>query len=210
MSGPQSQQEPFIAVSNIVVFPHAVQRIKLTTDIEFSGRHVVLIYKTKQSHSSTGVLCEIIDDQLQSDGHFLVLEGMQRVNIESLDDLTVTFRRYEETLSLTNDVLHLSETIYDTFKQHHQLIHSDDVSMDTLISVIHPNQPNELADFIASYLPIGYEQKLAIIESINVYHRLELVHHALNKLFIDCNSLQVLPNNEKWVLEPCDPLLKTY
>ena len=59
------------------------------------------------------------------------------------------------------------------------------MSMDTLLSVIHPDQPNELADFISSYLPLNYDEKLNVIESIDVYHRLEQVQQYLSKLLID-------------------------
>ena len=60
--------------------------------------------------------------------------------------------------------------------------------MDTLLSVIHPDQPNELADFISSYLPMKYGEKVEIIESIDIYHRLEQVKQCLNKLLIDGNQ----------------------
>ena len=53
------------------------------------------------------------------------------------------------------------------------------------LSVIHPDHPNELVDFISSYLPMTYGEKVEIIESIDIYHRLEQVKQCLNKLLID-------------------------
>tara|TARA_A100001015_G_scaffold158201_1_gene175553 strand:+ start:4 stop:1866 length:1863 start_codon:yes stop_codon:yes gene_type:complete len=64
--------------------------------------------------------------------------------------------------------------------------------MDTLLSVINPDQPQELADFISSYLPMKYDEKVEIIESIDIYHRLEQVQHCLNRLLIDAEINQQL------------------
>ena len=185
MSPIHKQTEIFISISDVVIFPHAVERIKLTRDLNLPGRHVVLVYLNQGSHSKTAVLCEVIDDQVQQDGHFLVLEGMQRVSIHNINDNMVTFTRYEEVFELSDDLKTLSQSIYSLFQEHHRLLDNEDLSMETLLSVIHPDQPNELADFIASYLPINYPQKLELIESVNVYHRLELIQKHLNQLLID-------------------------
>ena len=70
----KTSKELFITVSNVVVFPQTVQRIRLAEDIELNDRHVVVIFTKKQQTSPTGVLCELIDQHHQSDGRYVVLE----------------------------------------------------------------------------------------------------------------------------------------
>ena len=181
----QTLDELFIPLGTTIIFPQTVKRIKVSDEIQLNNRHIVAIYKKKQTFSGTGILCEIIDEYTQHDGRFFVLEGMQRVNIIKQEGDYVTYSLCEESFNKSSDLLDLSNSVYDLFKEHHSLIESEDMSMDTLLSVIHPEQPNELADFITSYLPLSFDQKLAIIESVNVYHRLEQLQTYLNKLLID-------------------------
>ena len=68
-------------LTDVVVFPQTIQRIKVPDDLSIDNRHLVALYSKKQQLSSTGVLCELIDEQHQPDGRFIVIEGMQRVNI---------------------------------------------------------------------------------------------------------------------------------
>jgi len=184
--------EVAIPVTDIVVFPQTVNRIKVPDDIEFNERHFVALFSKQSAWSSTGVLCEIIDEQHQHDGRFVVMEGMQRVNIHQRNHHEVTYSLCETSVNKTRDLLNLSNTVYDLFKEHHAMFDSEDMSMDTLLSVIHPDQPNELADFISSYLPMSYDEKVDIIESIDVYHRLEQVKHCLNKQLMDAEVNQQL------------------
>ncbi len=181
----QTLDELFISLSSTVIFPQTVKRVKVDDDIQVKERHIVAIYEKKQSISSTGILCEVIDEHTQHDGRFFVLEGMQRVNIHKQDGQYVTYSLCDQSFNKSSDLLDLSNLVYDLFKEHHGLIESEDMSLDTLLSVIHPDQPNELADFISSYLPISFEEKLSIIESVDVYHRLEQLQSYLNKLLID-------------------------
>lgn len=179
-------------LTDVVVFPQTIQRIKVPDDLSIDNRHLVALYSKKQQLSSTGVLCELIDEQHQPDGRFIVIEGMQRVNIHERKKSLVSYSLCETSINKTRDLLSLSNTVYDLFKEHHNMFESEDMSMDTLLSVIHPDQPQELADFISSYLPMNYDEKVAIIESIDVYHRLEQVKHCLNKLLIDAEINQQL------------------
>ena len=184
--------EVAISLTNIVVFPQTVQRIKVPDSLEIVNRHLIVLFSKKQTISTTGVLCELIDEQHQHDGRFVVLGGMQRVNIHHRSNHEATYSLCETNFNKTRDLLNLSNTVYDLFKEHHAMFESDDMSMDTLLSVIHPDQPNELADFISSYLPMKYHEKVDIIESIDVYHRLEQVKSCLNKLLIDAEINQQL------------------
>ena len=177
--------ETCISLVDIVVFPQTVQRLNIPEDLHINNRHLVVLFVKDKTTSSTGVLCEIIDEQNQQDGRFVVLEGMQRVNIHERAQHEVTYSLCEQQFNKTRDLISLSNTVYDLFKAHHSMFDSNDMSMDTLLSVIHPDQPNELADFISSYLPMTYGEKVEIIESIDIYHRLEQVKQCLNKLLID-------------------------
>ncbi len=177
--------EVAIALANVVVFPQTVKRLTVPEDIDIKTRHIVAIFSNNGLFSSTGVLCELIDEQRQSDGRMVVVEGMQRVNIHERSKGEVTYSLCNPVVNKTSDLIALSNTVYDLFKEHHRLFNSDDMSMDTLLSVIHPDQPDELADFIASYLPMSHDEKVSIIESIDIYHRLEQVKHCLNRLLMD-------------------------
>ena len=192
MNGKNQLTEVAISLTDVVVFPQTIQRIKVPFELELMNRHLVALFSKKQTLSTTGVLCELIDEQHQHDGRFLVLEGMQRVNIHHRTKDEVTYSLYDMNYNKTRDLLDLSNTVYDLFKEHHAMFETDDMSMDTLLSVIHPDQPNELADFISSYLPMKYDEKVAIIESIDIYHRLEQVKTSLNKLLIDAEINQQL------------------
>ena len=192
MDGKNQLTEVAIPLTDIVVFPQTVQRIKIPEGLEIINRHLVALFSKKQTLSNTGVLCELIDEQHQHDGRFVVLEGMQRVNIHKRGKDNVTYSLCETNFNKTRDLLDLSNNVYDLFKEHHSMFESDDMSMDTLLSVIHPDQPNELADFISSYLPMKYDEKVEIIESIDIYHRLEQVKQCLNKLLIDAEINQQL------------------
>ena len=186
------QNEIGVVLTDIVVFPQTVQRIRVSDQLQLQTRHLVTLVKNKQGFSSTGVLCELIDEQHQPDGRFLVIEGMQRVNILKTKKDLITYTICETSFNKTRDLLALSNKVYDLFKQHHSMFESEDMSLDTLLSVIHPDQPHELTDFISSYLPLKYEEKVTILESIDVYHRLEQVEHCLNRLLIDAEINQQL------------------
>jgi ATP-dependent Lon protease len=190
MSQPQLTASS-ISLTDMVVFPQTVQRVKIPEGLEIDDRHLVILYVNQSTISSTGVLCEIIDEH-HHDGRFVVLEGMNRVNIHDRKSNTVFYTLCEDHFNKTTDLIQLSNLVYDLFKEHHAMFESDDMSMDTLLSVIHPDQPHELADFISSYLPMSYNEKVAIIESIDIYHRLEQVKHCLNKLLIDAQFSQKL------------------
>jgi ATP-dependent Lon protease len=177
--------ETGITLRDTVVFPQTVKRLRVSEDVAIQDRHVVALFTKKEGVCFTGVLCELIDEQRQPDGHFLVVEGMKRVTIHRQQGTQVTYSLCDTTVNKTSDLLSLSNTVYDLFKEHHGILNSEDLSLDTLLSVIHPDQPEELADFISSYLPIRYDDKVAIIESVDVYHRLEQVKHALNQLLMD-------------------------
>jgi ATP-dependent Lon protease len=185
-------KEVGIVLTDIVVFPQTVQRIRINDDLIIKDRHIIALYTGASTISSTGVLCELIDEQQQHDGRFLVIEGMQRVNIHERDQDIVTYSLCETLFNRTRDLISLSNKVYDLFKQHRAMFEAEDMSLDTLLSVIHPDQPHELADFISSYLPMKYEDKLSIIESIDVYHRLEQLEHCLNRLLIDAEINQQL------------------
>ena len=192
MSQKNQLTEVAISLTDIVVFPQTIQRIKVPAHLELVNRHLVVLYIKQQTLCVTGVLCELIDEQHQHDGRFLVLEGMERVNIHHRSNDEATYSLCETNPHKTRDLLDLSNSVYDLFKEHHSMFESEDMSMDTLLSVIHPDQPHELADFISSYLPMTYDEKVTIIESIDVYHRLEQVKHCLNKLLIDAKIDQQL------------------
>ena len=185
-------KEVCVLLNDVVVFPQTVQRIRVNESLSIVNRHVVALFSNQNTVSSTGVLCELIDEQNQPDGRFLVIEGMQRVNIHKKDHDEVVYSLCDTTFNKTRDLISLSNKVFDLFKKHHAILDEDDMSFDTLLSVIHPDQPQELADFIASYLPMKYNEKVDIVESIDIYHRLEQVEHCLNQLLIDAEINQQL------------------
>jgi ATP-dependent Lon protease len=181
-----------ITLTDRVIFPQTIQRIRVSESIKPDNRHVVVVFTQRDKLMDTGVLCELIDEQYQPDGRVFVLEGMQRVLIKKHKNNTANYTLCETDFSANRDLLSLSNTVYQLFKDNHTLFDSDDISMDTLLSVIHPDQPSELADFIASYMPLSYAEKLSIIASVDVYHRLEEVKRHLSRLLIDAEVNQEL------------------
>lgn len=186
------QTQPCTNVSHIIVFPQTVKRIRLADDAVFNNRHIVLLFNNKTQRSNTGVLCELIDEQYHNGQRFVVLEGMQRVQLLSQSDGTATFIVVDESFTETPDLMAVSHELFMVFKEHFHSIQSDDMSLDTLLSIIDPNQPNEMTDFIASYLPLTYSEHLSILESHDTFHRIKLVQHMLNKAVIDSDMNQQL------------------
>ena len=118
MNGKNQLTEVAISLTDVVVFPQTIQRIKVPVELELMNRHLVVLFSKKQTLSTTGVLCELIDEQHQHDGRFLVLEGMQRVNIHHRKKDEATYSLCDMNYNKTRDLLDLSNTVYDLFKEH--------------------------------------------------------------------------------------------
>jgi hypothetical protein len=105
MSQPQLTASS-ISLTDMVVFPQTVQRVKIPEGLEIDDRHLVILYVNQSTISSTGVLCEIIDEH-HHDGRFVVLEGMNRVNIHDRKSNTVFYTLCEDHFNKKTDLIKL-------------------------------------------------------------------------------------------------------
>ncbi|MBL8434775.1 MAG: endopeptidase La [Zoogloea sp.] len=205
---PEDQIElPLLPLRDVVVFPHMViplfvgrpKSIKALENAMEAGKSILLVAQKSAAKDEPsaddlydlGCIANILQMLKLPDGTVKVLvEGVQRARVISIDDLRTLFVAKAQPLPAAeapnNEVEAMRRAIISQFDQYVKL--NKKIPPEILSSLSGIEDPGRLADTIAAHLPLKLEQKQEILEMFDAGERLERL---LNQLETELDILQV-------------------
>jgi ATP-dependent Lon protease len=188
---------PVLPLRDIVVFPHMIvplfvgreKSIKALEAVMVEGKEIILATQTEASIEdpdaeglyTTGTVGSILQLLKLPDGAVKVLvEGGDRVKLRmsSLSDdrgyLFVEADVAEQTSDRGADTTALGKATVHQFGQYIKL--NKKIASEVLNAVEQVEEPDKIADMIASHLAIKIAEKQDLLETLNVHDRLEKVY----------------------------------
>ena len=198
---------PLLPLRDVVVYPHMVtplfvgrgKSIEALERAMVSDKQVLLVAQrnpsvddpTAEDVYSIGTIASILQLLKLPDGTVKVLvEGVERANIEAVDDLDTFFRARivpmaaEELSGKEADIL-IRSTI-DQFEKYVNL--SKKVPAEVITSLSGIDDPGRLADTVAAHMALELPQKQTILEMASVRERIE---HLLNLMDAEVDVIEV-------------------
>lgn len=203
-----SQQNfPLLPLRDVVVFPSMViplfvgreKSIRALEEASGNGKQIFLVAQTDadvdnpdiDSVYPVGTIATILQLLKLPDGTVKVLvEGQQRANLNSLDDLEhyfvgdVTPVAGSELTVKENEVL--LHTLTNHFEQYVQL--SKKVPNEVLSTISHIDDADILADTIAAHISLKLDEKQKVLEIIDVTERIE---HLMGLMEVEIDLFKV-------------------
>lgn len=203
-----SQQNfPLLPLRDVVVFPSMViplfvgreKSIRALEEASENGKQIFLVAQTDadvdnpdiDSVYPVGTIATILQLLKLPDGTVKVLvEGQQRANLNSLDDLEhyfvgdVTPVAGSELTVKENEVL--LHTLTNHFEQYVQL--SKKVPNEVLSTISHIDDADILADTIAAHISLKLDEKQRVLEIIDVTERIE---HLMGLMEVEIDLFKV-------------------
>lgn len=198
---------PLLPLRDVVVYPHMVtplfvgrgKSIEALERAMVSDKQVLLVAQRNPSVDdpsaedvySIGTIASILQLLKLPDGTVKVLvEGVERANIEAVDDLDTFFRARivpmaEEELSGKEADILIRSTI-DQFEKYVNL--SKKVPAEVITSLSGIDDPGRLADTVAAHMALELPQKQTILEMASVRERIE---HLLNLMDAEVDVIEV-------------------
>ena len=198
---------PLLPLRDVVVFPHMViplfvgrpKSIKALENAMEAGKSILLVAQKSAAKDEPsaedlydlGCIANILQMLKLPDGTVKVLvEGVQRARVISIDDLRTLFVAKAEPLPAAeapnNEVEAMRRAIISQFDQYVKL--NKKIPPEILSSLSGIEDPGRLADTIAAHLPLKLEQKQEILEVFDVGDRMEKL---LSQLETELDILQV-------------------
>ena len=198
---------PLLPLRDVVVYPHMVtplfvgrgKSIEALERAMVSDKQVLLVAQrnpsvddpTAEDVYSIGTIASILQLLKLPDGTVKVLvEVVERANIEAVDDLDTFFRARivpmaEEELSGKEADILIRSTI-DQFEKYVNL--SKKVPAEVITSLSGIDDPGRLADTVAAHMALELPQKQTILEMASVRERIE---HLLNLMDAEVDVIEV-------------------
>jgi ATP-dependent Lon protease len=198
---------PLLPLRDVVVYPHMVtplfvgrgKSIEALERAMVSDKQVLLVAQRNPSVDdplagdvySIGTVASILQLLKLPDGTVKVLvEGVERANIEAIEDMDTFFRAriqpiVEEELSGKEADILIRSTI-DQFEKYVNL--SKKVPAEVITSLSGIDDPGRLADTVAAHMALELPQKQTILEMSNVRERIE---HLLNLMDSEVDVIEV-------------------
>lgn len=198
----REEQLPLVALRGMWIFPQMVMhfdvgRIPSVRAVEESvlkdSRIMLASQKDRMQEDPSfddiyhfGTICEIKQIFKLPNGNTRVLvEGLERAEILELGDthsfFDVKVRAYEvieKDEDLSDEMVAIMRLVNEDMRKYIEL--SNDVPKEMLFSIIDIDEPQHLADLVVSYLNLKPDQMQSILETLDPYARLELVHQYLS------------------------------
>lgn len=198
---------PLLPLRDVVVYPHMVtplfvgrgKSIEALERAMVSDKQVLLVAQRNPSVDdpvagdvySIGTVASILQLLKLPDGTVKVLvEGVERANIEVIEDMDTFFRAriqpiVEEELSGKEADILIRSTI-DQFEKYVNL--SKKVPAEVITSLSGIDDPGRLADTVAAHMALELPQKQTILEMSNVRERIE---HLLSLMDSEVDVIEV-------------------
>jgi ATP-dependent Lon protease len=220
------EELPLIPLRNIVVFPQMIvplfigrsRSVKALEEI--MEREKVLVFASQKNEEEEeptakdicriGTLAEIVQVLALPDGTTKILvEGLCRVRIESFTQQTPYFKvaidRIEEPEDISIESEALIRTVIKQFEEYVKV--NKRIPAETLMSIVNVDNPGRLADLIASYLSLKFEEKQEILETVKVEKRLKKLSDIIEK---EIEVLEVEKNLQGKVRKQIEKVQREY
>ncbi|MBX3679335.1 endopeptidase La [Cognatazoarcus halotolerans] len=203
----QQPELPLLPLRDVVVFPHMViplfvgrpKSIKALETAMEAGKSILLVAQKSAAKDEPsaedlyeiGCMANILQMLKLPDGTIKVLvEGVQRARIDSVDDLRTLFMAKSTLVPVDegdhNETEAMRRAIIAQFDQYVKL--NKKIPPEILTSLSGIDDAGRLADTIAAHLPLKLEEKQAVLELFDTGARLERL---LTQLETELDILQV-------------------
>jgi len=193
-------QLPMVPLRDIVVFPHTMvpfvvgrksslmavemalaadKRLFLSTQ-----RNASVDNPSSDEVNSVGTTATIVQHLKLPNGNVkLLVEGIYRARLLEVEErdkdvFWVTVKSIEREAEVTTEVRELMSRVSSLFERY--IKHAPGLPYETMLSTVRISVPGRLADTIAAHLPMGVDQKQALLETTAPVERLEEVARNLD------------------------------
>ena len=162
-----------IPVDDSVVFPHMT--VTLTVDVA-DDEHVLVVPRTGDEFASVGTVAEVVEHmRLPGGGHAVALAGLHRgiagaAHTDASGDLRVEVTAHPDDEPVDGKTRNL-EREYRAVVEEILELRGDDGRISAFLRSI--SEPGALADSSGYSPDIGYEDKVDLLETLDVTERLE-------------------------------------
>lgn len=192
---------PVLPMREIIIYPHMVAPVFVGREASIvavdnalmTEEHEIILLAQKnpsidnpetENLYQTGILGKIIQILKFPDGAVKVLlEGIERIKVSNIHKeeklIRAEYEIIEDIIEDTKDLKALVRLSLDKFQQYIQK--STKISPESFASITEIDEPGKLADILATYLSINISEKQKIIETSNVYERLEFISKILSR-----------------------------
>jgi ATP-dependent Lon protease len=190
---------PVLPLKDTVIYPHIIvpllitreELVQLIDDALTADRLVAAVASKEEVESpepeqiyDIGTAAAIIRMLKMPDGSMqLFVQGVQRIRIveyvEKEPYLKAKVEKVKENVEETVEVEGLARNVLAQFKK--MVSMAPYLPNEIFVAAMNINEPNNLADFIASNINIDLEEKQELLEALNVKDRLEKLTLFLNK-----------------------------
>lgn len=187
---------PLIPVKDLVVFPYMLLPLYIGRESSLKavenclkGDRFLFLTSQKDSYQEDpgekdlyeiGTFCKVMRTRQLSDGRMKVLvQGIGRGKIKNYikdDSFTSVEIEKIESISTNTDAEILKPIIEDIKKELSQLVELGQAFTQNILNVVEDlNEPDQIADLVASHLGLKTEQLQHVLETFDVKYRLNLV-----------------------------------
>ncbi len=186
---------PVLPLRDIVVFPHMIvplfvgreKSVKALEDVMKEDKQILLVTQKNASQDdpgpsdiyTVGTLGTVLQLLKLPDGTVKVLvEGQQRARIMRFADNPEFYQAYAELVKDedgdTQEIEALMRAVTSQFEQYVKL--NKKIPPEVLVSIGQIDNPNKLADTVASHLTLKINEKQLLLETATVSERLEKIY----------------------------------
>ncbi len=192
---PRGDLFPVLPLRDIVVFPHMIvplfvgreKSVRALEDVMKEDKQILLVAQKNAAQDdptpadiySVGTIGTVLQLLKLPDGTVKVLvEGGQRAHINRFAENKEFFQAYaeiiEESAGDEKEVEALSRTVVSQFEQYIKL--NRKIPPEVLVSINQIDEPDKLADTVASHLSLKIPEKQELLECAVVGERLEKIY----------------------------------
>ncbi|MCK6462948.1 MAG: endopeptidase La [Candidatus Pacebacteria bacterium] len=187
---------PAIALRETVVFPgekapmmiNGVEPVRTVNEALNKGGEVVLIFKDNGEESKIGVTAKILQYWfLSRTAMGMTIEGTRRALIKNkLEKGEVSYAEVSEISSgkpESDDVINLEALARSVFDQFRKMMQMEGVISLAVVGELQKGyaDPERTADIVASSLSLNFQEKLELLEELDIKKRLEILNSRLAK-----------------------------
>jgi ATP-dependent Lon protease len=199
-SGSEVSSLPLVPLRDIVVFPHtmvpfvvgrkpsllAVERALAADKRLFlsTQRNARVDNPAPDEMNAIGTTASIVQHLKLPNGNVkLLVEGIRRSRLLEIEEdeagfLRVVVKAIEREVEVNPEIQELMTRASSLFERF--IKHSPGLPYETMLSTVRISEPGKLADTIAAHLPLGVEEKQALLETISPVDRLHEVGRLLD------------------------------
>lgn len=193
---------PLIPLRGLSIFPYmvihfdvgrkksiaAIEQAMMTDSLIFltSQKELKVEDPTKEDFYEVGTICKVKQMlRLPGDNLRVLVEGMKRAEVTEFIDEEEYFNVVVDEIEIIEpkevnpEVEALMRMVMDTFEDY--ITASNKITTDVLLTVSEIDEPERMADVIASYIYLKPESKQTILETFDPYERLEKMNYILRE-----------------------------